>query len=154
LILRQEILQRANKTESFAEGFGYSLGNVVSSLTRDMQYEILQVAKKEEYKFLNSFGKSIFSTFNYLDLELQRQILSLKESESAFKPSLNISSTASFTDSSRSVQDTRRHYYSAVRYEDFLRIGFEVAGEDISHALNIKILSNTSSRDIFLRREI
>jgi hypothetical protein len=115
LILRQEILQRANKTESFTEGFGYSLGNVVSSLTRDMQYEILQVVKKEECKFLDSFGKSIFSTFNYLDLELQRQILSLKESESAFKPSLNISSTASFTDSSRSVQDTR--------------IGFEVAGE-------------------------
>ena len=94
-----------------------------------MQYEILQVVKKEECKFLDSFGKSIFSTFNYLDLELQRQILSLKESESAFKPSLNISSTASFTDSSRSVQDTRRYYYSAVRYENFPRIGFEVAGE-------------------------
>ena len=67
------------RMRGLAEGFGKSLGETFSSLTRSIQYELLQAIKKGECKFLDSFGKSVSSNFNYLDLELQDQILSLQE---------------------------------------------------------------------------
>jgi hypothetical protein len=84
LIVRQEILSWANKNQSFAEGFGYRLGNVFSSLHRSDQYEMLRAVTKVDCRFLHSFGKSVFSNLNYLDPELQNQILSLKEIDTAF----------------------------------------------------------------------
>lgn len=142
LILRQEILEWANKNESFAEGLGKGLGNIFSSVTRSVQYELLQAVKKGECKFLNSFGKSVFSNFDHLDPELQNQILSLKEINFAFMPSVNRSSIVS-----TSVRDNNRdNYYAAVRYEDFPRIAFQ-AVEDTSSVFNMNTL-NASSEEI------
>jgi class 3 adenylate cyclase len=146
LVQRQEILEWANKNESFAEGFGKSLGEIFSSLTRRVQYELLQAIKKGECKLLDSFGKSVSSNFNYLDLELQDRILSLQEINSAFNPSINNYSIVRPTDSSTSVQDNNRdHHYPAVRYEDFPRIAFQV--EETSSVFNMNTL-NTSSEEI------
>ena len=146
LILRQEMLEWANKNQSFAEGFGHSLGNIFSSLTRSVQYELLQAVKKGECKFSDSFVKSVFSNFNYFDPELQNRILSLREINSAFMPSINTSSVVGVTDSSSAQDSNRDHYYSAVRYEDFPRIGFQASAEDTS-VFNMNTL-NTSSEEI------
>ncbi len=81
---------------------------IFTSLTRSFQYELLQAIKKGESNLLDSFGKSISSNFNYLDLELQDQILSLQKINSAFIPSINTSMSP--TDCSTSVQDNNNHY--------------------------------------------
>jgi class 3 adenylate cyclase len=142
LILRQEILEWANKNENFAEGLGKSLGNTFISLVRSVQYELLQTVKKEECKFLNSFRKSLFSNFDNLDPELQSQILSLKEINFAFMPSVNTSSTVSTP-----VQENNRDNIYAVRYGDFPRIAFQAVVEDISSVLNINTL-NAANEEI------
>ncbi len=143
LILRREILEWANKNESFAEGLGKSLGNVFSSLTRSVQYELLQAVKKGECKFFDSFGKSVFPNFERLDPEIQNQILSIKDINLTFIPSVNTPSIVS-----TSVQDNNHdNCYAAVSYEDFPRIAFQAAVEDISSVFNMNIL-NTSSEEI------
>ncbi|HEY6535006.1 MAG TPA: hypothetical protein VIY08_04270 [Candidatus Nitrosocosmicus sp.] len=122
LVQRQEILEWANKNENFAEGFGKSLGEIFTPLTRSVQYELLQAIKKGESNLLDSFGKSISANFNYLDLELQDQILSLQKINSAFIPSVNTSMSP--TDCSTSVQDNNNHY-PVIKYEDLPRISFQ-----------------------------
>jgi class 3 adenylate cyclase len=148
LVLRQNILEWANKNDSFAEGFGDSLGNIFCSFDRSVQCELLRAVTKVEYKFLHSFGKSVFSNFNYLDTELQKQILSIKEITAISTPSSDTSSILSNTDSSRLGRDNNsHHHYSPFRYEDFPRVGFEAAIEDASSIFNIDTL-NTSREEI------
>ena len=102
----------------------------------------LQAVKKGECKFVNSFGKSVFSIFDNLDPELQNQILSLKEINFAFIPSVNRSSLVR-----TSVQDnTRDNYYAAIRYDDFPRIAFHAAVEDTSSVFNMNALNSKLSR--------
>ncbi len=150
MVQRQEILEWANKNESFSEGFGKSLGETFSSLTRRVQYQLLQAMKKGECKFLDNFGKSVSPHFNYLDLELQDQILSLRQFNSTFITSINISSAVSPTDNGISLEDNScDHHCSSVRYEDFPSIAFQ-AEEPSSSVFNMNTLDTCSEEISFL----